>query len=149
MNDPKTDEPAFEDLVQEPALLAADLEEIQAREPELWHRFSSTGEYATAYADWELPYLVVRTHVEEIDCVPVRFCLLAMRPHPKYECEVPMMFGEIALSPALYDELVKPYGLLGPVPRTARGLVPHIASFKYWDELMLRVMLDPDVDDWD
>ncbi len=30
-----------------------------------------------------------------------------------------------------------------------RGLASNPVPFKYWDELMLRVMLDPDGDDFD
>ena len=70
----------FASLVQEPCLMDDDLRTIRLLEPELWERFASTLEYSMAYADLELPLLVVRKHSEVVDGRDLVFCLLAMRP---------------------------------------------------------------------
>ena len=50
--------------------------------------------YGMGKADWDLPFLVVRTHAEEVDGEELRFALVAMRPDD--EDAGGALFGELA-----------------------------------------------------
>lgn len=136
---PSDDGTYFERLVREPCLLAEDVIMISVREREPWRRFASTAEHSLWKADWSLPFLVVRTHDETVDDETLRFVLLAMRHED--EDHAGAIFGELACSPAIYDELVKEYGLERPVPREARGAHDDVPTPDEMDEQSWRELL--------
>ena len=130
----------FRDLVREPCLLAEDLLEVSRREPDAWRRFASTAMHSMGKADWDLPFLVVRTHAEAVDGEELVFALVAMRPED--EDAGGALFGELACSPALYDELVKDYALERPVPREAADPLRGMPSPGEMDALAWSALLD-------
>jgi hypothetical protein len=117
----ESDAPDLAALVPEPCLLAEDILAIGLAEREHWQRHASTAEHSLGKADWSLPFLVVRTHLETIDGVELLFVLLAMRHED--EDQTGAIFGEFACTPALYEQHVKTFGLERPVPREAEGPV--------------------------
>jgi hypothetical protein len=135
----------FRDLVREPCLLATDLLAIGHAEPDTWRRFASTAEYSMCRADWYLPFLVVRTHTEEVDGSELVFVLLAMRPED--EDQEGVLFGELACSPGLYARHVKRFGLERPVPREARFTFADQMAPSELDRIGWKELLDPDPDD--
>lgn len=130
----------FRDLVREPCLLAEDLLEVSRREPDAWRRFASTAMHSMGKADWDLPFLVVRTHAEEVDGAELLFALVAMRPED--EDTGGALFGELACSPALYDALVKDFALERPVPREAADPLRGMPSPGEMDALAWSALLD-------
>jgi len=129
-------------LAHEPCLLAEDVLMISHREPELWRRHAVTADHSMGKADWDLPFVVVRTHTETIDGVEVLFALLAMRA----EDEEPggALFGELACSPALFSELVKDVALPRPVPREAEPPLEGLPTPLELDESMWALLLGDD-----
>jgi hypothetical protein len=96
-------------------------------------------------ADWYLPFLVVRTHTEEVDGSELVFVLLAMRPED--EDQEGVLFGELACSPGLYARHVKRFGLERPVPREARFTFADQMAPSELDRIGWKELLDPDPDD--
>ena len=130
-------------LVREPCLLAEDLIGIALAEPDAWQRFASTAEHSMGKADWALPFLVVRTHVEQVEDDELVFVLVAMRPEG--EDGQGALFGEFACSPTLYAKTVKRFGLERPVPRTADGFEDGTLPPDEHDERAWAELLDDDI----
>ena len=68
--------------------------------------------------------MVSRTHREVHDGQELVFALLVFQRAEVYDCAQPWMlpsvlFGEIACSPGLYDELVREIGVTRPLPQEA------------------------------
>ena len=64
LDEDEPDDASYRDLVLEPCLLAEDMIAVSQREPEAWRRFASTAEHSMGKADWGLPLLVIRSHLE-------------------------------------------------------------------------------------
>ena len=143
---PPSDDPTayYAGLVREPCLLAEDVVAIALAEPETWSRFASTLEHSMGKAEWNLPFIVVRTHTEVVDGTELLFALLAMRHED--EDQMGAIFGEFACSPALYARHVKRYGLERPVPRRADGFDAGVATPYELDEMRLYLLLDDEDD---
>ncbi len=136
----------YASLVQEPCLMDDDLRTIRLLEPELWERFASTLEYSMAYADLELPLLVVRKHSEIVDGRDLVFCLLAMRPKT-HDAGAGVLFGEVAMTTTTYETLVKTFGVCAPTPRKARPVDLSDLSPGKRDEELWKGLLADDRDD--
>ena len=105
-------------LVIEECLLAEDIFTIQHREPANWCRYASTAEYAFLRSNPLNPYVVLRTHSEWHNGQELVFCLLAFPPLHN-SGTIGMLFGELAISPSLFDDLIKPFGMEYGVPSSA------------------------------
>jgi len=106
-------------LIQVPGFLEEDLAQVAFREPENFKAWGITAKHAGSKADSEEPILVSRTHREVHDGKELVFALLVFRPKNGV-CFVPgVIFGELAMSPELYTELVREIGVRRPLPQEA------------------------------
>lgn len=118
-------------LLQEPGLLAEDLRQIAFREPDNYRHWRITADYMLRHCDSARPIMVLRTHRETYDGKALVFALLVFRPQGWKPMMPSVLFGEISLSPGLYDEFVREIGMYpppaagdegaGPVRADARG----------------------------
>jgi hypothetical protein len=103
-------------------LLAEDLISVRIAETDTWVAHAVTAEYALGHARWSTPALVLREREETVDEESLTFLLLAFRSESD---EGPRaLFGECAMSTALYRTLRKPYGVREPLPREANPPFP-------------------------
>lgn len=101
-----------------------------------------------SFADDHEPVMVSRTHREVHDGQELVFALLVFRRDTGIDqyCEMPWMlpsvlFGEIACSVALYEELVREVGVTRPLPQEARlpseyAPTPEEEDDAKWAELL-------------
>jgi hypothetical protein len=72
------------------------------------------------HCDRDEPILVSRTHRETHDGQELVFALLVFRPRHWEPMAPNVLFGEIALSPELYEKLVRDIGVSRPLPQEAK-----------------------------
>lgn len=95
---------------------------MRLEETDAWVAHAVTAEYALGHARWSFPAIVVREHEEETPAGPLTFLLLAFRSEGDGEPTV--LFGECAMSAALYRHLRKPFGMRKPIAREANPPFP-------------------------
>ncbi len=66
------------------------------------------------------PHLISRTHTEIHNEQELVFCLLVFNPGDGVYNQPGVLFGELAMSSKLYEELVREIGLDRPLPQEAR-----------------------------
>ena len=93
------------------------------------------------HCDSEQPIMVSRTHRETHDGQELVFVLLVFRPQGWMPMMPSVLFGEIALSPGLYDELVREIGMYRPLPQEAKvpdqyEQTPDEAEDEHWAALL-------------
>ena len=106
-------------LLQVPGFLKEDLEQVAFREPDNFKAWCITAKHASSKADPEEPILVSRTHVETHHGKQLIFALLVFRNESGPCWEHGVFFGELAMSPDLYTELVREIGVRRPLPQKA------------------------------
>ena len=104
-------------LVIEQCLLAEDLFSIQHREPENWRKHAPSAEHSFLRSNPLIPYVIARKHIETVEDQDLMFCLLVFKPLNDEFFGV--LFGEMAITPQLFDELVKPLAVEGGIQREA------------------------------
>ena len=128
-------------LLQEPGFLAEDLRQIAFREPDHYKHWCITADYMLRHSDSEQAIMVSRTHRETHDGQELVFALLVFRPKEWLPMMPNVLFGEIALSPGLYDELVREIGMYRPLPQEAKvpdpyEQTPDEAEDEHWAALL-------------
>jgi hypothetical protein len=128
-------------LLREPGFLAEDLRQIAFREPDNYRHWCITADHMLNHCDSDQPIMVSRTHRETHDGQELLFVLLVFRPQTWMPMMPSVLFGEIALSPELYDELVREIGTYRPLPQKAKvpdqyEQTPEELEDERWAELL-------------
>ena len=127
--------------VQVPGFIREDLDAMAFRAPEHYRAHCITAQHSLGKADEEEPILVSRTHTEVVDGEELTFCLLVFRPSDGFGFHPGVLFGEIGIPTALYEELVRDIGVRRPLPQEARvpdqyDIPPADVDDELWAELL-------------
>ncbi len=100
--------------------LKEDIRQIAFREPDNYKAWCITADHSLMKADDTDAILISRTHTEIHNEQELLFCLLVFNPGDGVYNQPGVLFGELAMSPSLYEELVRDVGVQRPLPQEAR-----------------------------
>ena len=91
-----------------------DLDEIRRQEPALWEDFAVSVEQCLPIADTSMPFVISTCHEVEYEGRTIRICGLVV---PDSRMLGRPLTSSVALTPELYDELVKMFGIKRAIRR--------------------------------
>ena len=133
---------------QVPGFIADDLRQMAFIEPDNYKTHCVTAEYSLRRCNRNEPILVWRSREEVRDGQEMTFCILAFPPpRPPEWVDMPVMvfhcilFGEIGISKALYERLVRQIGVRRPLSQEAPvpdeyDKSPDQLDDEHWAELL-------------
>lgn len=133
-----------------PCLLTEDIKAISYREPDNYRDWCITADFSLDFAEEGVPAMVSRTHCEVHDGQELLFALLVFKRATDAENDTPwclpsVLFGEIACTPALYEELVREIGVTRPLPQQAHLPSKYAPTPEEADDAKWAALLnDPD-----
>ncbi len=107
-------------LAQVQCFLKEDIRQIAFREPNNYKAWCITADHSLMKADDTDAILISRTHTEVHGEQELVFCLLVFHPGDGVYNQPGVLFGELAMSPSLFAELVREVGRNRPLPQEAR-----------------------------
>ncbi len=107
-------------LEQVQCFLKEDIRQIAFREPDNYKAWCITADHSLMKADDTDAILISRTHTEVHGEQELVFCLLVFNPGEGVYNQPGVLFGELAMSPRLFEELVREVGRNRPLPQEAR-----------------------------
>ncbi len=96
-----------------------DIRQIAFREPDNYKAWCITADHSLMKADDTDAILISRTHTEVHDEQELVFCLLVFLPGDGVYNQPGVLFGELAMSPSLFEVLVREVGRNRPLPQQA------------------------------
>ncbi len=100
--------------------LKEDIRQIAFREPDNYKAWCITADHSLMKADETDAIFISRTHTETHNDQELIFCLLVFNSGEGVYNQPGVLFGELAMSPKLYEELVREIGRNRPLPQEAR-----------------------------